>query len=192
MKHLSCIVCLLAILGLAFSCQSDKRKQGHPDFEPKHISAKKFNEIFQTHAWYLKAVYNVYSSDSLQLIGDLEGGGLSLISYEDKVLYEYFWGVLDRHRRAGRYTYDETNNTLSMKFNDGKERLLILPDEYVVLSIDKDEIHCKGEVFVSKWAPTATFGYYVFAAASEDYIRDEKEGLEQSIKMREKKEQRKQ
>ena len=199
MRHISYITCLLAILSLAFSCQTDKRKQEQPNFEPEHISAKKFNEFFQSHAWELKEKYNVYMGDSLheaepfvwyitnpdgslRELNPNESTDILFIHVDEDKLYQYYYFGEGVYKNAGSYYYHEPTCSFFMKFSYKQQGLFKNPEYYTVLTINSYEMHCIGPVYNPDKARDALFGYYIFKTISEEQVRSTMAKEEETMK----------
>ena len=141
--------------------------------ENKPIPAEQFREAFCQGGWVESEIYDEFADGSTgkEILSGIEGYvNRSFSIVDDKLVREYHSSIADLSYFAVdtvAYTYHESDGTLS--FKDGKLNTS-LNESFTVLSIEGDEMCCRGKVFSEKWAPDAVSGIYIFRRMTAEEI----------------------
>lgn len=129
------------------------------------IPAGQFLEAFCQGGWVEAEVYDEFADGSTgkEILSSVEGYvSRSFSIVDDKLVRQYHSSSADLSYFAVdtvAYAYDESEGTLV--FMGGKLNTS-LKETFTVLSIEDDEMRCRGKVFSKEWAPDAVSGIYVF------------------------------
>ena len=173
-------VFLLSGLFLLAACSNNNEPSDEP-FVPtaptdttmvvENIPAEYFLEAFSQGGWVEAEVYDEFADGSTgkEILSGLDGYTSRCFSIvDDKSVREYHSSSADLTYFAVdtvAYAYNESEGTLVFK---GGKLDTSLKETFTVLSIEGDEMRCRGKVFVEKWSPDAVSGIYVFKRMSDE------------------------
>ena len=129
------------------------------------ISQEDFMAKFSKGGWIQTAIHNVYPDSSIgeNIMESINGYvPIKMAVKDEKIKYYRTYNAKDPVDDYAilDYTYDQWNNGLWIgNLHD-----------YIVASIDDNEMVCYGSVFSNEWAPDAFLGKYVFTHVDEDTV----------------------
>lgn len=129
------------------------------------ISQEDFMAKFSKGGWIQTAIHNVYPDSSIgeNILESINGYvPIKMAVKDEKIKYYRTYNAKDPVDDYAilDYTYDQWNNGLWIgNLHD-----------YIVASIDDNEMVCYGSVFSNEWAPDAFLGKYVFTHVDEDTV----------------------
>ena len=129
------------------------------------ISQEDFMAKFSKGGWIQTAIHNVYPDSSIgeNILESINGYvPIKMAVKDEKIKYYRTYNAKDPVDDYAilDYTYDQWNNSLWIgNLHD-----------YIVASIDDNEMVCYGSVFSNEWAPDAFLGKYVFTHVDEDTV----------------------
>ena len=129
------------------------------------ISQEDFMAKFSKGGWIQTAIHNVYPDSSIgeNIMESINGYvPIKMAVKDEKIKYYRTYNAKDPVDDYAilDYTYDQWNNSLWIgNLHD-----------YIVASIDDNEMVCYGSVFSNEWAPDAFLGKYVFTHVDEDTV----------------------
>ena len=129
------------------------------------ISHDDFTAAFTKGGWLQTAIQNVYPDGTTgdNIMENITGyTPIKMAVKDEKIKYYRTYNAKDPVDDYAilDYTYDQWNNSLWIgNLHD-----------YIVASIDDNEMVCYGSVFSNEWAPDAFLGKYVFTHVDEDTV----------------------
>lgn len=139
----------------------------------QNIPADEFQETFARGGWMEVEIYDEFADGSTgeNILTDIVGYSIkSFTIVDNEYVRQYHMSNANLNYLSVdkvAYAYDERDGSLT--FSGGKLSSS-LNETFTVLSIEGDEMRCRGKVFSKQWAPDAVSGLYVFKRMDEEAL----------------------